>query len=254
MHDFYAVADSVPLNGSLSANGSVSDLLRMGELNSGNYASLLTFNLATLADTGIAKASIFIRREELASETPINSAMQVRIKAGYFGSSIALETADLLAQPSAQGAPCIFGTNQDDGDWVRLELPDYFYPYLQAGNMVQFILEAPTATSGSVLFSNGIAEPDFAPVLDIAYGPKTVGVAEVKNDVLIDVYPNPTTGFLNIKGADNANVEVYDILGRPVLKTQLVNQSIDLSNFAPGVYFVRLVNGTGVVIKKIVKQ
>jgi hypothetical protein len=254
MHDFYAVADSVELNGSLSANGSVSDLLRMGELNSGNYAAVLTFNLATLADTGIAKASIFIRREELAGETPINSAMQVKIKAGYFGSSIALETSDLLAQPSAQGMPCIFGTNQDNGDWVRLELPDYFYPYLQAGNRVQFILEAPTATSGSVLFSNGSAEPDFAPVLDITYAPKTVGVAEVKNDVLVDVYPNPTTGLINIKGAANANVEVYDILGRPVLNAQLVNQSIDLSTFAPGMYFVRLVNGNVAVIRKIVKQ
>ncbi|UPT68148.1 MAG: SGNH/GDSL hydrolase family protein [Sphingobacteriales bacterium JAD_PAG50586_3] len=255
MHDFYAVADSIELNGSLSANGSVSDLLKLGELDSGNYASLLTFNLATMADTGITKASLFIRREELAGATPVNGAMQVKIKAGYFGGSILLETADLLAQPSTQGAPCIFGANQENGDWVRLELPEYFYPYLQTGNTVQFILEAPTAT-GSILFSNA-TEPDFAPVLDITYGPKTVSVVEVKNDVLVDIYPNPTTGLLNINTTldlTNTTIQIHDITGRLMLSTVLTGTTVDVAALPAGIYSLQLITPKGTFNKKIVRN
>lgn len=255
MHDFYAVADSATLNGSLSANGSINDLIFLGEINSGNYSPLLTFNLVAMADTGIAKASLFIRREDLAGANPVNGAMVVKIKAGYFGTSIALETADLLDQPSTQGPACIFGANQDNGDWFRLELPSYFYPYMQAGNTVQLLLEAPTAT-GSMLFSN-TTEPDFAPILDITYGPKTVSVAEVKPDNLLDVYPNPTTGQLNFNSnlpLANSVVQLHDITGRLMLNTVLTSTNLDISTLPAGVYSLQVITAKGVFNKKIVKN
>lgn len=255
MHDFYAVANASGQNGAISSTGYITNQLTMGNTGSETYSPLLTFNMATMADTGIAKASLFIRRESLAGVNPVNAALEVKVKAGYFGNSVTLESGDLLAQPSATGTPCLFGSYNEDGDWVRLELPANMFPYIQGGNTVQFIVTASIA-SGAVLFSNA-SEPDYAPILDITYGPKTVSVAEVKYDVLVDVYPNPTTGMLNISTKmplTNSVVQLHDITGRLMLSTTLTSTNLDIATLPTGVYSLQLITSKGIFNRKIVKN
>jgi len=56
------------------------------------------------------------------------------------------------------------------------------------------------------------------------------------------IYPNPALNVLNISGAENASVVIYDVLGRAVLsQDQLQNSTpIDVSTLVTGTYFVRM--------------
>ncbi len=65
----------------------------------------------------------------------------------------------------------------------------------------------------------------------------------------ISLYPNPATNKLNVAGlAEGESVEIYNATGALVIST--MNTSIDVSNLAQGIYFVKLGN----VVKQFVKQ
>ena len=69
----------------------------------------------------------------------------------------------------------------------------------------------------------------------------------------INVYPNPATNVINVANAENAQVSVFDINGKLMVSVESAsaNQTIDASNFANGLYFVRITDGNNVVTKKI---
>lgn len=72
------------------------------------------------------------------------------------------------------------------------------------------------------------------------------GIFNYKNESTLSVFPNPTTGKIQIEvsGAVIQNVEIYNVLGENIytatyLKQQPLNE-VDLSNFQKGVYFVKV--------------
>ena len=69
----------------------------------------------------------------------------------------------------------------------------------------------------------------------------------------VNVYPNPATTVINIDNAEGAQVSVFDINGRMVsnVNNASANQTIDASNFAKGMYIVRIANGNNVITKKV---
>ena len=77
---------------------------------------------------------------------------------------------------------------------------------------------------------------------------------ETLEQVEISLYPNPTSGLLNISGvpAHNVEVVVYDMQGSVVTNTILLNNTIDLSSLLRGIYFVQLSNEQFRVTRKIV--
>jgi PKD repeat protein len=71
----------------------------------------------------------------------------------------------------------------------------------------------------------------------------------------ISIAPNPATTTLNITGLTiAATAEVYDISGKQLLSQPLNTQAIDISNLAPGLYFIRISTAEGSVVKKFVKE
>ncbi len=77
----------------------------------------------------------------------------------------------------------------------------------------------------------------------------------------ISVYPNPTNGVVNInltaELAKNASLEVYDALGKLVVKQILSNElnTINISNLENGIYVFKVLNNTNTVkIGKLIKQ
>ncbi|WP_299098499.1 T9SS type A sorting domain-containing protein [uncultured Winogradskyella sp.] len=72
----------------------------------------------------------------------------------------------------------------------------------------------------------------------------------------LKVYPNPATSNLTIKSGDQTqidSVELYNILGSKVLSTSsLVNDSINVSEMASGVYLLKVNAGSKSVTKRIV--
>lgn len=70
----------------------------------------------------------------------------------------------------------------------------------------------------------------------------------------ISVYPNPTRDILNITNAENADVQVFDILGKMILsKNSLsLNEQIDVSSLHAGAYFLKISKDGNVTTKKFI--
>lgn len=82
------------------------------------------------------------------------------------------------------------------------------------------------------------------------------GVLGLDDNNLTDVsiFPNPANTVLNISNADNATVEVYNILGQ-VMMTRAnisVNETLDVANLATGTYLVKIDNGASITTKKFI--
>jgi Secretion system C-terminal sorting domain len=77
----------------------------------------------------------------------------------------------------------------------------------------------------------------------------------------ISVYPNPTSGIVNViltsELSKNSILEVYDALGKLVVKQVLANETntINISNLNNGIYTFKVLNNSNLVkIGKIVKH
>jgi hypothetical protein len=86
---------------------------------------------------------------------------------------------------------------------------------------------------------------------------KTVGINSASSaNSAANVYPNPSTGVLNISAVGNASVEMFDVTGKEILLQTSVNankiQQVDLSGFVNGVYILKVYNNDFISIKKIV--
>ena len=68
-------------------------------------------------------------------------------------------------------------------------------------------------------------------------------INEVSEEVMVNVYPNPTSEYVNVVTNRTSNVTLVDNFGR-VLYTNSVSgsQQIDLSNLNNGIYFVKVDN------------
>ncbi len=85
-------------------------------------------------------------------------------------------------------------------------------------------------------------------------------VGEIKNDIILNIYPNPTHGMFVIDLKNQANntpsIKVFNVLGEEV---KTMNQSIyrnkvtvDLSKQPQGVYYVQISSSNNIATRKIV--
>jgi len=72
----------------------------------------------------------------------------------------------------------------------------------------------------------------------------------------ISIYPNPANNFINISTTETIDsVEVYNLIGKKVISSKnLIENSIDISTLAKGVYMLKLTSGNAVASKKLVKK
>ena len=70
----------------------------------------------------------------------------------------------------------------------------------------------------------------------------------------VSVFPNPASSKLNIANAENATVEIYNILGQVMaIKTNISSQeTIDVSGYAAGAYMAKISNAGITTTKKFV--
>ena len=83
-----------------------------------------------------------------------------------------------------------------------------------------------------------------------------LGQDEIEEDFEISVYPNPVNDVLNINiASNNTAIEIFDIVGKQVVKMNLVNgkNQLNIENLKAGVYFYSIKkNGELIETKKIV--
>ena len=74
----------------------------------------------------------------------------------------------------------------------------------------------------------------------------------------INIYPNPTTGIINLTGSQNLsglNLQITDITGKTIYTTMGHGPlQIDISNQPAGIYFIKIQTEHEIIIKKIIKN
>ena len=218
--------------------------LSLGNNGVTSSVSFLSFNTASLIDTTIESASIFIKRDSLMGNDPLQSGkVAVSVKKGSFSGNPILETSDANTSADATDTACFYGINNADGNIIRIDLPSSVLNYINDGGITQFRISAIGSIAGELFFS--LSDTNFPASMDVKYGaPSLTSINEAKTkDLLLTVYPNPTTtDFIQIK--TNASVkELAFIDTRGVIKTkQIINQQIDVSDLAKGIYIIQLID------------
>ena len=86
---------------------------------------------------------------------------------------------------------------------------------------------------------------------------QTLSNAIPVKDVLVKIYPNPTTNVLNIETVSNLkSIDLYDVNGR-ILEINKLNHNravFDFSKYKSGLYFVKITTEDGSKIEKIIKE
>ncbi|MES2747696.1 MAG: S8 family serine peptidase [Bacteroidota bacterium] len=84
-----------------------------------------------------------------------------------------------------------------------------------------------------------------------------LGISENPSLANSSVYPNPTTGTVNISIpniAEKTTITLFDLQGRNILSTETdqINSTFNIENLQDGVYLVTLQNSMGATSKKII--
>lgn len=89
--------------------------------------------------------------------------------------------------------------------------------------------------------------------------PATVAIRDVKADLNVSIYPNPTKNILNVAIGSNEemNVQLFDMNGKQVYQKN-VNQNgliLDMTSLNNGVYLVKITTSNGAyAVQKVIKN
>ncbi len=78
-----------------------------------------------------------------------------------------------------------------------------------------------------------------------------VGIKEINYD-RINIFPNPTSGIINIVGNDVQNIELTDLQGRKLYSG--IKSKIDIRQQPKGIYIIKTFTDSDIIIEKIIKQ
>ncbi|MDX1349413.1 MAG: T9SS type A sorting domain-containing protein [Putridiphycobacter sp.] len=81
-------------------------------------------------------------------------------------------------------------------------------------------------------------------------------IEALKSNSLITLFPNPTTGTIQLKDDQNQaiNVQIFDATGKFVLEIKPVDFPFDMSGFTKGIYFLNIQTEVGVETRTVVLE
>lgn len=91
----------------------------------------------------------------------------------------------------------------------------------------------------------------------------SVGISQTLNQDLITIYPNPVNKILHVELADGLHADflnIIDLNGHIILEQKINNQhglntfSVDVHDYVPGIYFLRIVGKENIIIEKLFIQ
>lgn len=107
---------------------------------------------------------------------------------------------------------------------------------------------------------SGTAPNDFAQGMPFqVYGTEVLGVNENAISAMVSVTPNPAVNTITIANNSTTTLEraeIYNLQGKLVqqVNLQAVSTTVDISNFAAGIYMVHIYSAQGSFTKKLVKN
>ena len=96
-------------------------------------------------------------------------------------------------------------------------------------------------------------ESDFALTPDLSQDYVEINVTTVTENIDTRIYPNPTTGIVNIEANGMNHLTVVNALGQIVFDTNISGDQyqMNLGQFKAGVYMVRITTEEGVSVKRV---
>lgn len=75
----------------------------------------------------------------------------------------------------------------------------------------------------------------------------------IEDKIMVDVYPNPSTGNVTIKTGypSNSAVNIYDVYGK-LIESKLFQKQVELSDIPKGFYLVKITNGMKTYTEKLI--
>lgn len=70
----------------------------------------------------------------------------------------------------------------------------------------------------------------------------------------VEIFPNPTTGFLEIQGTEIDRIEVIDLHGKIIQVEIQPTSNLDISKLTSGIYFLKINVEDQIIIKRIIKD
>jgi hypothetical protein len=147
----------------------------------------------------------------------------------------------------------------DSGTQIRDVRSGEGFEYMSSLN-VHFGLGTDSSINNMVIYwpsgvVDNILNPDINMLHTIVEGQSLTVIDETLSDLVM--YPNPTENILNFAtSADISNkvVTVFDITGKKIFSSKLLNNSIDVSHLNSGMYMIRLEEKGKIFNKKFIKK
>jgi len=264
---YWRVSPSNRCGAGVLSNATVNNF-QTGVLSCGNEFSATNFSNASIASTANATASVPIVVTGGLTIGDLNVALNI-------SHTYIQDFKVKLTGPASIGSPVIILLDQPcgDNDNVNCTMDD-------SGIAVACGTTVPALT-GSVIPSqtltalNGlIADGTWTLTVDDPYNGDGGTINSVKLQICniqvplaiedttfsnLKIYPNPTTGFVNIDLGNqnlesNSIVKLFDIQGRMILTKEMKTaiDNVNISNLSDGVYLITIENGSSRTTKKIV--
>lgn len=148
----------------------------------------------------------------------------------------------------------------------RMEVGDSFYNFDVINGSAPGSIQCADSSynegvmSGTFDFCD-LTPPASSPFIDFNLGTVSgtvtfctvTGIDEITSSAVV-VYPNPTSGILNVESDEVMTVEVFNLLGKIVLTTK--QRQIDLRNYKNGIYLLKVKDLKGNTVRqdRIIKQ
>jgi hypothetical protein len=156
---------------------------------------------------------------------------------------------------SAAWANVINDTIRCANDWTSGVVTEAAFPAgadtASSNISVRWVLARDLNTSGTAIDTLAVSKIDDIIITGTAVSSGISEVLYASNS--INVYPNPSTGLVNIVSNDVLeSIMVYNQLGAVVFeqKSAPMNTTIDLSTFGRGIYFINLRDNAGELTSK----
>ena len=135
-----------------------------------------------------------------------------------------------------------FGGNNDDLLW---RVSSYNNKIYVNGNTMSSNIESDSTLKGTSDAIFGVVENIYTNIGREDYN--------ILTGNSISIYPNPTTGVINIMGINNfEKLQIFDLQGKLVKTYSSFTNQIDINNLTSGNYTIKIISEDSVITKKLV--
>jgi len=155
------------LNGFVSSSSYSSGTIKTGKIADEETHGIITFNTSALNHSlNIISARIFLKRSDLSGNNLINQELTLGIKENHFGADLSIESDDFSSIADAEGPVCAYGTVEENGFWMRIDIPENLLPFINKDGYTQFKLKYSSAETNNFFGFKNAADAGSQPFLD----------------------------------------------------------------------------------------